>query len=351
MAKKRFLFVVASVILCSAFLVAGWSGALAKTYVIKTGHVGSVDDEDQDAALVFKNFVESQSNGRVKVEIYPAAQLGNFRQQLESVALGTQEMTITTMGGASNMFPELQVTDIPYMFPNDRVAEMVYDGWFTEKLREYALKKQPTVRLMVVTNTGGWRCFTTKNKQIRTPKDIKGLKIRTIESDLQINLVKAMGGNPTPVPWPELYTSLKTGVVEGTKNGITDIINMKFHEMLKHMTLDYHAYMGAFYWMNNDFYNSLPDDLKKIVLDGLYHLKWVSRDFPKRTAIDAYETFKKAGGTIYVPTPEEKAQFVKAAKPAKQWYINKYGKEWVDLLEKAVKEAEAEIERQRKKNL
>jgi len=351
MGKKRVLFTIISMAFCAFLLTSGGSVALAESYVLKTGHVGSVDDEDQHAGLVFKDFVESQTKGQIKVEIYPAGQLGNFRQQLESVALGTQEMTLTTCGGAANMFPEIQATDIPYMFPNDRVAEKVYDGPFTMKLREYALKKQPTVRLMMVSNTGGWRCFATKNKEIRTPADLKGLKIRTIESDLQVNLVKAMGANATPVPWPELYTAFKTGVVEGSKNGITDIVNMRFHEMLKHITLDYHAYMSAFYWMNNDFYMSLSDDLKRIVLDGLYHLKWVARDHVKRQNINAYEEFKKAGGTIYVPTPEEKAQFVAAAKPARQWFIDKYGQEWVDILENAVKEAEKEVEAERQQNM
>jgi TRAP-type C4-dicarboxylate transport system substrate-binding protein len=147
---------------------------------------------------------------------------------------------------------------------------------FTERLRAYIFKKNPNVRLLMVSNTGGWRCFVTKNKLVKTPADLKGMKIRTIESDLHVYLVRALGGTATPIPWAETYTSLKTGVAEGSMNGITDVINAKLHEVLKFITLDYHMYMSAFYFVNEKFYKSLPDDLKRIFLDGVYHMKWVS---------------------------------------------------------------------------
>lgn len=87
----------------------------------------------------------------------------------------------------------------------------------------------------------GWRNIANIKKQIRTPNDVNGLKVWTIKADVQIELVEAIGGNPTPTSLLEVYTSLATGVVDGTKNGITDIVKMKFHEHLKHITLDGHA--------------------------------------------------------------------------------------------------------------
>jgi len=319
------------------------NAALAAKWTMKIGHLGSVDDEDHVSSLFVKSYVEGNSQGQIAVEIYPAAQLGNFRQQLESVALGTQEVTITTCGGAANLWPEIQVTDIPYMFPNDRVTEYVFDGPFTEKLRQFCMKTYPTVRLLHVSNTGGWRCFVTKSKQIKSPKDLKGVRMRVIESDLQVNLVRGLGGNPTVVPWGELYAAFKTGVVEGTKNGITDVINARFYEMLDYITLDNHAYMAAFWWINNDFLNSMPPDLQRIVLDAFYHLKGITRNRVLAQGLDAFAVWKKNNGKVYVPTPEEKAEFVAGAEIAKKWYIDKYGREWVDILEAAVKDAENKI--------
>lgn len=318
--------------------------AEAADYTIKIGHIASTEDEDHKGALVFKDFVEAQTNGRIAVEVYPGGQLcGNFRQCLEAVQLGAIEITGTTVGGAANILPELQVTDLPYMFPNDRVAEKVMRSPFMEKVRAAMLEKTGTLRLMGLNNTGGWRDFFTTKKQIRSPADLKGVKLRTIESELQVEMVKLLGGSPTPIPWTELYTSLATGVVVGNKNGITDIVNMKFHDFLRYVTLDHHAYMFLFWWMNDDALKKLPKDLQKVVLDGFHHMTTVANNDPKYTQLAAYEAFKKRGGKVYVPTPEEKAQFVEKVKPLKKWFTDKYGDEWLKALESSIEDAEAEI--------
>jgi tripartite ATP-independent transporter DctP family solute receptor len=318
--------------------------AEAADYTIKIGHIASTEDEDHKGALVFKDFVEAQTNGRVAVEIYPGGQLcSNFRQCLEAVQLGTIEITGTTVGGAANILPELQVTDLPYMFPNDRVAEKVMRSPFMEKVRAAMLKKTGTLRLMGLNNTGGWRDFFTTKKQIRSPADLKGVKMRTIESELQVEMVKLLGGSPTPIPWTELYTSLATGVVVGNKNGITDIVNMKFHDFLRYVTLDHHAYMFLFWWMNDDALKKLPKDLQKVVVDGFHHMTTVANNDPKYTQLAAYEAFKKRGGKVYVPTAEEKAQFVEKVKPLKKWFTDKYGDEWLKALESSIEAAKAEI--------
>ncbi len=326
-------------------LVFGAAGSVsAAEYTIKICHIGSTDDEDHKGSLVFENFVEAQTNGVVEVEIYPAGQLcGNFRQCLESVQLGTCEITGTTVGGIANIFPEIQVTDLPYMFPNDRVAEKVMKSEFMDEVRKAVLEKTGTLRLMGLNNTGGWRDFFTTDVDIRTPADLEGVKMRTIESPLQVEMVKLMGGNPTPIPWQELYTSLATGVVVGTKNGITDIVNMKFHEFLHRVTLDHHAYMFLFWWMNDDFIQSLPDDLKTVVAAGFHHLTSMASDDPKFTALAAYAAFKEKGGQVYVPSAEEKTQFVESVKPLKDWYVERFGDKWLKLLEASIAEAEAEI--------
>ena len=319
-------------------------GANAAEFTIKIGHIGSTTDEDHKGALVFQDFVQSQTNGRVKVEVYPGGQLcGNFRQCLEAVQIGTIEITGTTVGGAANILPELQVTDLPYMFPNDRVVEKVMHSAFMGKVRAAMLKKTGTLRLMGLNNTGGWRDFFTTKKQIRSPADLKGVKLRTIESELQVEMVKLLGGSPTPIPWQELYTSLATGVVVGNKNGITDIVNMKFHDFLRFVTLDHHAYMYLFWWMNDDALQSYPKDIQKVVLDGFHHMTTMASNDPKYTQLAAYEAFRKAGGVVYVPTPAEKAQFVEMVQPLKKWFTDKYGNDWLDALEASIAKAEADI--------
>ena len=148
-----------------------------------------------------------------------------------------------------------------------------------------------------------------------------GLKIRTVVADLPQELVKALGASPTPIPWPELFTSFQTGVVEGSKNGITDIMGMKFPDAgLQYVTLDGHAYMGALWWMNNDNFMEMPEDLRRVVVDGFYALQQATFASPKRKSIQAYEDFVAGGGDLYVPTPEEKEAFKQAATPVYDWF-------------------------------
>ena len=312
---------------------------------IRISFMGAQTDEDMHGSLVFKDYVEATSNGKIGVQIFHSAQLcSKFVECIQGVQANTFQVTISTIGGFGLIFPAAQVLDLPYILRDDRVAECFFDGPFLADLRNAVMEKFPKLRLMMVGNTGGWRNFMTTKTQIREPSDVKGQKIRTIPADIQKEMVKMLGGNPTPISWPEVYTSLATGVVEGTKNGITDIVSMKFHEHLRYATLDGHAYMAAFWWLNNDFWNSLSHAEKIIVNDGFYHMMWETRQSPKAGAIAAYKEFKKAGGTIYKPTPEQKQMFIDATKGMYKWYEKQYGREWLNKVLAETKVCEAQID-------
>jgi TRAP-type C4-dicarboxylate transport system substrate-binding protein len=199
---------------------------------------------------------------------------------------------------------------------------------------------------MTIGNTGGWRNFANTQRRVEEPEDLAGLKIRTVVADLPQELVRALDAAPTPIPWPELFTSLQTGVVEGSKNGITDIMGMKFPDAgLQYLTLDGHAYMGALWYMNNEVFMSMPEDLRRVVLDGFYQLQQATFASPKRKSIPAYEEFVEGGGDLYVPTPEQKAAFAEAAAPVYDWFAENVdgGAEVLEAMRAAVAEAEAEI--------
>ena len=305
-------------------------------------------DEDYAGLVVFKDYVEAASNGAIEVEIFMGTQLcANGAECTEGVAEGSIDINITTSGGAAGIFPYVQVFDLPYVMANDRVAEKVLQSDFIRVLRDKALEDSDnTVRLMTVGNTGGWRNFANTKKRVTQPSDMDGLKIRTVVADLPQELVSALGAAPTPIPWPELFTSFQTGVVDGSKNGITDIMSMKFPDAgLQYITLDGHAYMGALWWMNNEKFLSLDPALRRVVMDGFYALQQATFAAPKRGAIQAYADFTAGGGDIYVPTPEEKAMFAEAAAPVQQWFRDNVdgGGEILDAMLEAVAEAEAEL--------
>jgi len=321
----------------------------AADYTIRATANSNENDEDYDGLVVFKNYVESASNGAIEVELFIGTQLcSNGAECLQGVADGSIDVYISTSGGAAGIFPYVQVLDLPYLMADDRVAEHVLAGDFTRKVRDMALEDSGNaIRLMTIGNTGGWRNFANTKRRVQQPKDLSGLKIRTVVADLPQELVRALGASPTPIPWPELFTSFQTGVVEGSKNGITDIMGMKFPDAgLKYVTLDGHAYMGALWWMNNAKYMGMPADMKRVVVDGFYALQQATFASPKRKSIQAYSDFVAGGGDLYVPTPAEKAQFKDAASPVYDWFKSnvKRGDEVFSALTTAVAEAEAQIE-------
>ena len=206
------------------------------------------------------------------------------------------------------------------------------------------------VSLWTNRNTGGWRNFFSPIPAPgAAPEWTSGLKDlpHSLVADIPQVLVEALGASPTPIPWPELFTSIQTGVVEGTKNGITDIMNMKFPEAgLQYLTLDGHAYMAALWFMNNEKLMAMPEDLRRVVADGFYQLQQATFASPKRKSIQAYEDFLAGGGDIYVPSVEDQAAFAQAAAPVYDWFIENVdgGEDVLNTLQESVAEAEAKLE-------
>jgi TRAP-type C4-dicarboxylate transport system substrate-binding protein len=279
----------------------------------------------------------------------------NGTECLPGIADGSIDVYISTSGGAAGIFPYVQVLDLPYLMADDRVAEAVLQGDFVRTMRDMALEdSNGTIRLMTIGNTGGWRNFANTKRRVQMPSDLEGLKIRTVVADLPQELVKALGASPTPIPWPELFTSFQTGVVEGSKNGITDIMSMKFPDAgLQYVTLDGHAYMGALWFMNNEKFMSMPEDLRRVIVDGFYQLQQATFASPKRKSIKAYEDFVAGGGDLYVPTPDEKAAFKEAAAPVYDWFQENVdgGEKIFTALSDAVAEVEAKLADDRAKDL
>lgn len=338
---KKLLLTLAAVMLAAP--------VFAADYTLRANVPDDRNDEDWDGMNVFKDYVEAHSNGAIEVELLPGTTIcANGAECLQSVADGTLDIYISTSGGAAGIFPYVQVFDLPYLMRDDRVAESVLQSDFVDLLRDKILEDSDgAIRLMTIGNTGGWRNFANTKRVVKTPEDLKGLKIRTVVADLPQELVKAMGASPTPIPWPELFTSFQTGVVEGSKNGITDIMGMKFPDAgLKYLTLDGHAYMGALWYMNNEKLMSMPEDLRRVVADGFYQLQQATFASPKRKSIQAYQDFVAEGGTIYVPTPEEKEMFKEAAQPVYDWFKANVegGAEVYDALVTKATEAEAAID-------
>jgi TRAP-type C4-dicarboxylate transport system substrate-binding protein len=322
----------------------GVSAANAVDFELKVAHVSSQSQPVYTCVEVMKQYVKNYAPGRMEVQHFPAGQLGNFRQNVEQVQLGSLELTFTTGGGISNVFPPVQAFDIPYLFRDEQVIDKVMnDRILNEKLRQDVLKATQTVRLIGNSGDHGWRSFFVKDGPRRTAEDMKGIKVRTIESPISMELARAVGMNPTPIPWQELYTSLATGIVAGTKNSLNDIVSMGFHDFLKYLYQDNHTYIIFFWWMNDPFLQKLPDDLKDIFLYSFYQMQVVCNGYIETLLLPQYEEFAKKGGQIYIPTAEEKKTFMPGQAAVEKWFTDKYGTEYPDAIRAAVKRAEDAI--------
>jgi TRAP-type C4-dicarboxylate transport system substrate-binding protein len=337
--------------LMMATMLAGVAHAVsAQEITLRATANSNEQDEDYDGLIVFKNYVENASNGAIAVELYIGTQLCSTGEEcLQGVADGAIDVYISTSGGAASIFPFIQVLDLPYLMNDDRVAEgVLMNTGFTQTMRDMAFEASDgAIRLMTIGNTGGWRSFANTERRVQTPADLAGLKLRTVPADLPQELTRALGASPTPIPWPELFTSLQTGVVEGTANGITDIMNMNFPDAgLQYITLDNHAYMGAFWWMSEQRFQELSPELRRVVVDGFYQLQQATFASPKRKSIAAYEAFVAGGGDIYVPTNAEKAAFAETAAPVYDWFTTNVsgGGAALDALRAAVADVEASLE-------
>ncbi len=339
---KQSLKLVSAVVL-TAFLFS--TGALAqadKKFILKLAHADSNDMTMSRKAVmadVFAKEVNAKSNGRIAVQVFGAAALGGERDFVEGVKNGFIQAG-TASAVMANFYPNAMVAEIPYLFASNEIADRVLDGPYGQKLSADFLANSGMRNLCF--GEVGFRHFTTGKTPIHSPKDLVGLKIRVQETPLYITEMKALGAQPTPVPWPETYTALQTGVVDGQENPIPSIVFAKLYEVQKHVTLDGHNYGIDWFAINEKFYQSLPADLQKVVQDGAKSACIAERNISRKFAVDGIKILKDNGVTIYTPTADELAQFKAATQqPVIDWLKTKVDQKWIDELLAAVKNAEA----------
>src|SRR5512139_1698880 len=341
MVRRRTVLGMVIGFVCSILLIAS---AHAAPVEIKLGHVDPADvciSKKGAAGATFKGLVEGGSGGNVVVKVFAASQLGNERELIEGTKIGTIQMSFVS-GAIAGFYKPAQVLDIPYLFASGPVAWKVMDGWFGKEMAEDCLKKTG-MRVLAYGETG-FRNFTNSARLIKSPADMKGLKIRVMESPVYVNMVKALGAAPTPIAWSEVYTALQQKVVYGQENPVATIVQAKLNEVQKYLTLDGHSYGVDFFLINDKFYKSLPQETQQIVKTSAVTAALVGRGIQTLVSATGVSDLQAKGMQVYSPTAAERAQFKAACqKPVMDYVESQIGKTWIDRLLKAVKDAEAEL--------
>ena len=333
---RKLLVVLLVVFMTAALFAAGQGESVAGAgaqYTIKfaTGDPPDVTTASAHAdAVMFKNYVEARSGGRIKVEIYPANELGSEREQMEGVQLGSIQMCNVSEGTVGIFFPEIMALSVPYSFRTYTEAWAVADSPYMRNLLG-KMTKDTGIRCLDV-NQNGFRNFSNNVRPIKTPADLQGLKIRTMEHRGHMAMVNALGGNAVPIAWGELYSALQQKVVDGQENPPSLVNAMKFYEVQKYYTLDGHIYSIDFTFINNKFYNSLPADLQQIVYEGADIAGTIHKSLETyASGVTAVGQLIKEGMEVYTPTPAELAQFQqKSQKPVIDWIKGEIDPKWVD---------------------
>ncbi len=323
--------------------VFGLSLAFAHTADAKTIRFAHVDPADWTkskkgaAAEIFKNIVEGETD--IKVELFASGALGNESDIVQQAQEGLTQVVMVS-GAMSKICKAAQVLDIPYTFSSAVVAWDVLDGDFGKELAAHC-EKQTGLKTLAYGETG-FRNFTNNTREIRKPADMKGLKFRVQPIPLYVEMVKGLGGEPTPIAWSELPNALSTGVVDGQENPVGVIYNNKLHKLQKYMTLDGHVYAADFLVINADFFNSLSDAEKAVVSRAAKIAGNMGRSIQQFNTAAGVKGVSSEGMKVYSPTAAELAEFRKLAQPAvKKWLAGELGDDagWIKKLDEAVSKA------------
>ena len=294
-------------------------------------------------AVAFESLVEALSTGRIAVEIDASgARCDEPAECLAALQAGRIDVYRSTVPDIGRLMPELHVLDVPYLLETDDVVEWVFRGAFFARMRD-ALLHRTGLRLMAIGGAGGWRGIATTSRVVRTPADVQGLALRTADSPVEMAWARALGAVPEPVPWPELPATLASGRIDGTADGVVEIVAAGLEDGLRNLTQDRHGYRAGLWLMNEEAYQALPPDLRQLLAAGFDELARLTLARARERSAEALAAFEAAGGDVHVPTAAERRAFVMAAGRVSTWYMDEYGYEWLVWLEGAIAEAEREI--------
>jgi C4-dicarboxylate-binding protein DctP len=290
---------------------------------------GTPDQPKHAAALAFKSYVESATNGRIEVEIYPNSELGDATVVLEAMKSNTIQMTVVHDGPVSALYPAMGVFNLPFLYESHAEAWAVYDGPFVKSLGDQ-FRSQTGLRVLAMADNGV-RHLTNSKRPITQLSEASGLVIRVQPSPVYEAMVKGMGANPVAVAWAELPAALQQGVADGQENGITNILAAKLYETQKYLTLTGHVYSYHAYLISENFYGSLSASEKAAVLQGTELAKWIHRGMTSSADSMISSTLGQYGVQVTTLSQQRFSEFRDAVQPGViTWMNGQYGAAVVD---------------------
>ena len=322
-----------------SFLSLAVDSAMAKTANLRLAHSEAVANIRHDVTIFFAKRVDEISKGEVKIEIFPAGVLGTHQGCQEQVSMGTLDFYITTAGLVSVFDPNRtqELLELPYLFDNYSQAYAFMDQPFVAKYYEPLIAKG--IRYLA-TWDNGFRQMTNNALPINTPADMKGLKIRVVQSEMSINIINAMGASAVPMSYSELYTALSQGVVDGQENPFMNIYASKFYEVQKYLSVTRHQYSTLPLIISEKTWKKLDDNQRQAIQKAALEAAVYFRKKVGANENDQRKAMEAAG--MKVNDVADLTPFRTAVEPVYAWAKGKWGADKVNEVLTAVEKIRKE---------
>ena len=247
--------------------------------VIRLGHIGFPDSPFDRGARKFKELLEARLPERIEVRIFGSGQLGEDKEMLEGLRLGTLEMHVPS-SALHSVEPMVGVFDLPFLIENREQMARIAEGSIGDKLKEKLLEHD---LVLLAFWENGFRMITNNVRPIVRPEDLEGIKIRTPKDPERVKLFKAFGANPTSMSYGEVFSALKQGVIDGQENPFSQIVPARFHEVQAYLSLSRHVYTPAYPLMSYRYFDSLELDVQQAIREvaeevGRFHRELGEKD-------------------------------------------------------------------------
>lgn len=274
--------------------------------VIKLAHGLDINHSVHKAMEIMAKDLEEISDGQLSIKIYPNQQLGSERECLELLQIGSLDMTKVSAGVMENFAPKMKVFGLPFLFRDREHSFKVLDGPIGQELLDEAT--QFWLKGLCYYDAGS-RSFYTKDHPIKTPEDLKGQKIRVMESATSMAMVQSLGGSPTPIAWGELYTALQQGVVDGAENNPPSFYLSRHYEVCKYYSIDEHTMLPDILVVGTHLWDKLTPQEQKWLQEAATRSVEDQRELWANSEKEALDAVKEAGVQINYP---DKAPFIEA---------------------------------------
>lgn len=293
---RRVIAIAAAIATALTFM----AGSVDAKTVLKLGNVHAPGMPVQAGVKYFADLVRERTKGDVDIQIYPAAQLGGEQQILTGVHLGTIDMFDGSAGAVGRFLPQLDAFACPFLWKSPSSMVSTVRGKIGQSLAKELIAKRQ-MRILDMGWIFGVRQLTTTKTPVHTPADMKGLKIRVQPDPIYMGTIRAMGGNPTPIPAKEIYTSLQTGVVDGQENPISNIAHRKLYEVQKYVMMTGHITQNEVLIIREGAFQSLTPAERKIMVEAAIEAGNYQNGLVHKAEVHDLGVLKAHGMTVIQP--------------------------------------------------